>query len=140
MSTTELLLEIPEEEEFSAAPVLTPVIAGEPVPGTEFTPLFQTETIDPEIDPYLLPRSNDGVGSGLNLFGVFLSILIDPAESMRAFLDKVLNLQANSDEEETDIADEAAEPEEQPTQAQQPANPAVEDTADVPPDRIPNQG
>ena len=131
-SSTELLLEIPEEEEFSAAPVLTPVIAGEPVPGTEFTPLFQTETIDPEIDPYLLPRSNDGVGSGLNLFGVFLSILIDPAESMRAFLDAVLNLQANNDGEDAEIADEAAEPEEQPTQAQQPANPAVQDTADVP--------
>ena len=130
--TTEFLLEIPEEEEFSAAPVLDPLIAGEPVPGTEFTPLFQTETIDPEIDPYLLPRSNDGIGSGLNLFGVFISILIDPIESMRAFLEGMLDFQANNGGENTDIADEAAEPEEQPTQAQQPANPAVQDTADVP--------
>ena len=130
--TTEFLLEIPEEEEFSAAPVLTPLIAGEPVPGTEFTPLFQTETIDPEIDPYLLPRSNDGVGSGLNLFGVFLSILIDPAESIRTFLEGMLNFQANNDGGDADIADEAAEPEGQPTQAQQPANPAIQNTANAP--------
>ena len=131
-NTTELLLEIPEEEEFSAAPVLTPLIAGEPIPGTEITPLFQTETIDPEIDPYLLPRSNDGVGSGLNLFGVFLSILIDPAESMRAFLEGMVNFQADNDGGDADIADEAAEPEEQPTQAQQPANPAIQNTANAP--------
>jgi len=130
-NTTELTQEIPKEEEFSAAPVLTPLIAGEPAPGTELTPLFQTETIDPEIDPYLLPRSNDGIGSGLNIFGVFLSILINPVESMRVFLNEVLNLQANNDAEDVEISDEAAEPEGQPTQAQQPANAAIEDTANA---------
>ena len=130
-NTTELPQEIPKEEEFSAAPVLTPLIAGEPAPGTELTPLFQTETIDPEIDPYLLPRSNDGIGSGLNIFGVFLSILVNPVESMRVFLNEVLNLQANNDAEDVEISDEAAEPEGQPTQAQQPANPAIEDMANA---------
>ena len=110
---------------------MTPLIAGEPVPRTELTPLFETETIDPEFDPYLLPRSNDGIGSALNIFGVFLTILMDPAESMREFL-KGLQTTEDNNPDDGDTAEQELQENNQDLPAQQPANAPEEITTENP--------